>query len=630
MTSPFVGTMAVGTAAVSGVVSDAISHVPLAGVVVTITDRATNPTSSLRVFTDSKGRFVFRQLPASSQYDLTTATPGYFDGRLGSKPGDSGPSNLVLTDGQWLRDAAIEMWRPGAISGTVLDERGEPAVAVFVRAFREVRISGHAYYARGPFVRTDDRGAYRISDLQPGRYLVSVPSVQMSVPIATPATTLGRLSQSAIAAYEAGSGVPPYADPGLNVDATSRLVLGQYLTPPPAIGGRVLAYPPAFYPGAPSTRGASAVELLPGTDRNGIDIVLQPQPAGRISGVVQAPSGEAPRYTLRLLALGNEGLGRGGETATALVGDGGRFVFLNVPSGEYVIEATGSLTELTTSGSRALSVVPPGLRSTSGSGITITAGSPDLGLNSDDNAAGGRYFGRLNVTSTGRDIVDLVVPLRPSVAMSGRYIYDGQTPPPTNGPLFMKPEPANGDPTLGAPGNTLLGSQSGNQFRFEGLLPGDYILRSPGSATNPWNVKSVIWNGRDYTNMPFNAALGRDFEDIIVTFTDQTTTVAGVVRDTPGTTLTAAAIIAFPIEKALWSNYGLRPDRIKTTRVTSAQNYRLTRLPAGEYFVIAVADNQELRWQDPAFLEAASRSAQRLSIAWGDTKTMDLTLAVVR
>jgi predicted ATPase len=88
--------------------------------------------------------------------------------------------------------------------------------------------------------------------------------------------------------------------------------------------------------------------------------------------------------------------------------------------------------------------------------------------------------------------------------------------------------------------------------------------------------------------------------------------------------------MAFPVEKAQWSNYGLRPDRIKTARVTSANDYRLTRLPAGDYFVVAVDESQESRWQEPAFLEAAARVATRVSLAWGDTKMLDVTMAVVR
>jgi hypothetical protein len=53
-------------------------------------------------------------------------------------------------------------------------------------------------------------------------------------------------------------------------------------------------------------------------------------------------------------------------------------------------------------------------------------------------------------------------------------------------------------------------------------------------------------------------------------------------------------------------------------------------VPAGDYLVLAVDDESAERWKDPAFLEAASRVATRVSIAWGETKAQDLTVQEVR
>jgi len=630
LTAPFSANMGTGTAAVSGAVIDGATRRPVAGVVVTMTDRGLTPSPSVQMFTDSKGRFVFRRLPASSRYELTTAKPGYFDGGFGKRPDQTLAANLVLTDGQWLREVAVEIWRPGAIAGTLIDEQGEPVVGVFVRAFQEIRINGRALYARGPTVKSDDRGVYRISDLVPGRYIVFVPSVQMSVPASTPGATLAGMSPGAIASYEAqGRELRAYTDPGLNVDAANRLVVGYYLAPPVPRGGRAMSYPPTFYPNATTAARATAVELVAGADRTGIDLRLDPLPAARLSGVVQSPAGSAPRFTLRLLAQGSEGLGRGGETATALVDENGRFVFLNVPAGEYVIEASGSIAELTSSSaSQAALPVPPGHISTFGSGMSASIGPPGTGFQTSDYAVGSQYSGRLSVATDGRDIANLVVTLRPTVSISGRYIYVGKSPQPSNPAFRMGLEPANGDLSLGLANNNRLAGEPG-VFRFEGLQPGEYVLHAPGSATNPWEVKSIVAGGRDYTNIPFDAS-GRDIDGVVVTFTDETATLAGSVRDAAGAVVSRAAVMAFPVEKAQWSNYGLRPDRIKTARVTSANDYRLTRLPAGDYFVVAVDESQESRWQEPAFLEAAARVATRVSLAWGDTKMLDVTMAVVR
>jgi protocatechuate 3,4-dioxygenase beta subunit len=63
----------------------------------------------------------------------------------------------------------IAMWRTLAIAGTVLNDAGEPLANVRVQARRIVR--GRAL--SGPTARTtDDRGAFRIFGLPPGRYRV--------------------------------------------------------------------------------------------------------------------------------------------------------------------------------------------------------------------------------------------------------------------------------------------------------------------------------------------------------------------------------------------------------------------------------------------------------------------------
>jgi hypothetical protein len=50
-------------------------------------------------------------------------------------------------------------------------------------------------------------------------------------------------------------------------------------------------------------------------------------------------------------------------------------------------------------------------------------------------------------------------------------------------------------------------------------------------------------------------------------------------------------------------------------------------LPAGEYFLVAVKSEQIDAWMDPQFLAAASLRATRVTLAWGDKKTLDVTYA---
>jgi hypothetical protein len=62
----------------------------------------------------------------------------------------------------------------------------------------------------------------------------------------------------------------------------------------------------------------------------------------------------------------------------------------------------------------------------------------------------------------------------------------------------------------------------------------------------------------------------------------------------------------------------------------TAGSFQLTGLSAGNYLVVAVDVAQRASWQDPAWLDAASRSAARVSVDWGETKTVDLVKGAVR
>jgi hypothetical protein len=56
----------------------------------------------------------------------------------------------------------------------------------------------------------------------------------------------------------------------------------------------------------------------------------------------------------------------------------------------------------------------------------------------------------------------------------------------------------------------------------------------------------------------------------------------------------------------------------------------LTGLPPGEYFVVAVDSAFGGEWRDPAWLEAASHVATRVTLKWEEPVTIDLSLSRVQ
>ena len=330
------------------------------------------------------------------------------------------------------------------------------------------------------------------------------------------------------------------------------------------------------------------------------------------------------------MPAGSEELGLGAEAATALVGPDGTFMFLNVPAGDYVIDARGTITEYEFSaGSARYSLpTPPGARSTSGSAMSLTSGTPGTGMTTMGFGSD-RFWARMPVSVGAQAISGLVVPLRQAVTLRGHFVFEGTAAQPASMPAFIRAEPAAGQASLGQLRNLISPRDQSSDFIIEGLLPGEYVLRF-GAVGPGWVVKSIVSDGRDHTYTPFDASRGRDFTDVAVTLTEKIARIEGTVAGASGGSPQGSVVIAFPVEREQWSNYGLTPLRIATGQVTNAGTFRITPLPAGEYFVIAVSDAQANGWHDPAFLQAAAALASRVELAWGQTINTNLKVSDVR
>ncbi len=635
------GVPAQAPGAISGLVLDATTKQPVRNALV----RLDGPSSSGRL-TDERGRFIFLHL-VSGDYTLRASKPGYFEPIFFL----ASPHRLSLDAGQWRATERLELLREGSISGTVLDERGEPVVGANVRVFAEVSIAGRVRLATGPGGGTDDRGVYRIAGLPQGRYVVVVPSVQQAVPADTSALVIAGQSV-AQAAKNAGASVAER--PAVDLAGGQRLVLGSAVTPPPPDpSGRPQAYPMTFYPDSFALAGSTPVELGGGEQRDGIDFQLRPVSTFRIAGRIDGPPSVVAGMPLRLLPAGAEDLGAGSEAATTLVAADGRFTFLNVPAGRYTLDARPSSVEYE---------YPRGLSSTPSSARWApTPGRPIMGGSSGpiEGALVGASYShrrgdwnqtvwiRADLTVADGDITDQSVPLQGTGRISGRIEWERTTPAPAPQPVpgaprsqeevqraalvaalsktTVRAEPADGSPWLGLPAGTV---SSDNTFVIEGLLPGPYLIRvNPPARGGPASVKSIVWKGADHTFTPFDASSGLDAADVVVTLTDKTQSIRGTVTGVPADQ--QAAVIAFPVDPRRWTNYGLVPGLIRSGRTANDRTYQLT-LPAGDFFLVAVDESQTNAWSDPAFLKAVEAMATRVSLASGETKSQDLRLSEVK
>jgi len=169
---------------ITGVVVDGTTGEAIPEAVVFLEASPARPAGAqTRQLTDERGRFAFVQLPGDVNYTLSATKFGYLEGGYGRDAMPTDPlRSIPLKASEWIPNIKVAIWKPGAISGVVRDESGEPAVGVVVRALKRVRIQGRDDFVAGPVTRTDDRGRYRLHTLPPGKYVVQMPSVQASVP----------------------------------------------------------------------------------------------------------------------------------------------------------------------------------------------------------------------------------------------------------------------------------------------------------------------------------------------------------------------------------------------------------------------------------------------------------------
>src|SRR6187549_2479847 len=127
--------------AISGVVTSGGSGRPIGGALVSL--YAPTVKISVGTVTDSKGRFVFTDLPAAPDYTFTVRKSGYYnDGKGKWGPLSAPPNTMQLAEHEWRQNENLVLWPFGTISGRVVDEHGEAIIGVPVFVLARIAVGG--------------------------------------------------------------------------------------------------------------------------------------------------------------------------------------------------------------------------------------------------------------------------------------------------------------------------------------------------------------------------------------------------------------------------------------------------------------------------------------------------------
>jgi hypothetical protein len=272
------------TGSVSGRVVG-VDGVPIARAVV----HAYRPfVAGRQVETDARGRYQIDRL-GPGEYIVEARKYGFDKSQYGQERSATSGRPVTVKDGQSVGSIDVTLKRGGAISGTIVDEFGEPMQGVAVSAL-ELQVTGNRRRAvRVGGTSTDDRGHYRLFGLKPGTFVV---------------------------------------------EAVVRDALS-------GTGG----YLPWYYPGTSGIDQATATTVNFGAAVTGVDLALVSTRAYRVGGSVADASGKPVRGEVVLAVSDRSGAIQTDMMRTEIAADGS-FEFTNVAPGDYVAQALGMATPI--------------------------------------------------------------------------------------------------------------------------------------------------------------------------------------------------------------------------------------------------------------------------------------------
>lgn len=558
-----------GTSSIAGVIVDH-DRQPVRRASVSI---GGNSQPARTVVTDEAGRFMFAAIPAG-RYTLTVKKPGYPQMSFGAREPFRTGSGVVVSAGQALSGLSITLARGGVIEGTVYNERGEPVPGIPVQPWElRTALAGERTVASPRMdddqrTTTDDRGRYRIYGLPPGEYTIGSSWFFRGEAARIPTDDEIRAAFAAVSGNAAGA-----RPAGSAMGAAAA-------TPAPS---PTFAYSPVYHPDTVDPLLARTFTLAAGEERTGVDLRMQMRPMSRIEATVVDPSGQPVNAQVSLQMPG-----RNAGTTISFISNG-QYRSPTLAQGEYGLVVFMD----------ACPACQP---------------AREVGL-----------FASMRVNVLNAEPVKLSITLQPAAPVTGRVVFAGTTLPPPDMKtvrVFLSALPGSVANLNGVRSTT---DETG-LFTIVGITPARYRV----TATVPnqpatgaiWTLRSVMVDGRDVTDLPFDLAAGAP-PAITATFSDQSSELSGRLVQPSGQPATDYFVVAIPADRQYWLP---NTRRIVSVRPDLAGQYLFRGLPAGEYRIALTTELDTQDLSDAAALERLFNASVPVSIGVGEKKAFDIKI----
>jgi Carboxypeptidase regulatory-like domain len=311
--------------------------------------------------TDEQGRFSIANLEPG-KYRVTAERQGFLRQNWGARKYSGGSAQVLVGEGQTVKQIDFRLMPQGVITGKVLDEDGEPMAGVQVRAQRTFLRNGLRVSNTVANATTSDIGEYRLPELKPGRYSV--------VAFPRPRPDMMGMGPAAPSSLE-----PLPANPEMTYAAT-------------------------FYPSTPDAATAVPVDVGEGAEVPQVDIRLMKSRVFRVRGkVIGLPEGGAGRRGGGMIPVTL--IPKGGTRGEMIPmgqarGPEGVFEIRNVPAGQYTAQAISQV-----GGAQYVALTPVDVIGSHADGVVLQM------------ASGGDVQGSVKVVDGTAELTNVQVSLRP-------------------------------------------------------------------------------------------------------------------------------------------------------------------------------------------------------------------------
>ena len=262
----------------------------------------------------------------------------------------------------------------------------------------------------------------------------------------------------------------------------------------------------AFYPGTASAGEAQPVVVSIGRDAEHVSFSIAERRTVSVSGLITSSSGR-PANVFATLTRSSGPLVHGVERGTSTKADGA-FTFVNVEPGEYVLQAVFATSATPEPELVSVPLTVAGDQDITGLTLVTYPGafvSGTLIMEDGGPAGAGHYTGGAGQNAARTDQASAGVK---SSAFSIRA--------------------SGGAGGLTLPGASRVSVRDDGTFTFRALM-GPNLLRL-GSAPAGWTLRSIVLDGRDITDTPYDFKSGQKVTTLDVTVTRQAARLDGAVR----------------------------------------------------------------------------------------------------